>query len=111
MSEQTEYRYVFLDERGIPRVGKFAMTVAQLATGHVHHGWSAQELHWQYPDLAIAEIHSALAYYYDHQKTIDAQRAAEDVLAESLAKESSGPSRAQLEERLSTTPPRRSASQ
>jgi hypothetical protein len=34
-------------------------------------GWSAEEIVRQYPYLTLAEIHSALAYYHDHQEEID----------------------------------------
>ena len=30
-------------------------------------------MHFQYPHLSLAQIHAALAYYYDHQAEIDAQ--------------------------------------
>jgi uncharacterized protein (DUF433 family) len=47
--------------------------VAQLVMDYLAHGWSPDELCRQYPHLAPAEAHSAMAYYYDHQAEIDAE--------------------------------------
>jgi hypothetical protein len=30
-------------------------------------------MHFQYPHLSLAQIHSALAYYYDHQTELEAE--------------------------------------
>jgi len=35
------------------------------------YGWSPEELHFQHPGLTLGQIHSALAYYWDHQEEID----------------------------------------
>ena len=37
------------------------------------YGWSAEEMHRQHPHLSLAQIHSALAYYWDHQEELDAE--------------------------------------
>ena len=34
-------------------------------------GWSAEEIVRQYPYLTLSEVHSALAYYHDHQQEIN----------------------------------------
>lgn len=51
--------------------------VAQIAADHIGNGWSAEEIIRQYPHLTAAEVHAALAYYYDHREAIDAELAAE----------------------------------
>ena len=51
--------------------------VAQIAMDHLGRAWSAEEIARQYPYLAPAEIHSALAYYFDHQEEIDREILAE----------------------------------
>jgi hypothetical protein len=33
---------------------------------------SPEEMHFQHPHLSLAEIHAALAYYYENQKQLDA---------------------------------------
>ena len=35
------------------------------------HHWDADEIKRQHPHLSLAQIYSALAYYYDHQAEID----------------------------------------
>jgi hypothetical protein len=32
----------------------------------------AEELHFQFPHLSLGQIHSALAYYWDHKDELDA---------------------------------------
>jgi hypothetical protein len=33
--------------------------------------WSAEELHFQFPHLSLGQIHSALAYYWDHRDELE----------------------------------------
>ncbi len=51
--------------------------VAQIAADHIGNGWSAEEIIRQYPHLSAAEVHAALAYYYDHREAIDEELATE----------------------------------
>jgi hypothetical protein len=45
----------------------------ELALDKLAHGWSPEEMHFQHPHLSLAQIHTALAYYYDHQADLDAE--------------------------------------
>jgi hypothetical protein len=65
-------------------------------------GWSPELMVQQYDNtLTLSEIHSALAYYYDHKEEIDREIAEDDAEIERARKENSnGPTRAELEERL-----------
>src|SRR5215210_4881056 len=47
--------------------------VAQIEIDYLNHGWSADEICIHYPHLKLAEVHSAMAYYFDHQAEIDAE--------------------------------------
>jgi len=47
--------------------------VAQIVMDYVGHGWSPDEIQRQHPYLTLAEIHAALAYYFDHTAEIDAE--------------------------------------
>jgi uncharacterized protein (DUF433 family) len=49
------------------------MGIAHIVTDYLNHGWSADEICIQYPDLRLAEVHSAMAYYFDHKPEIDAE--------------------------------------
>ena len=54
--------------RRLPRI-----RVAQIAMDYLNHGWSADEIVLHYPHLQRAEVHSAMAYYFDHQEEIDGE--------------------------------------
>ena len=47
------------------------MKVIELVLGKMAYGWSPEELHFQYPFLTLGQIHSALAYYWDHREAMD----------------------------------------
>jgi hypothetical protein len=41
---------------------------------HLVHGFSPEEIHFQhYGEPSLAQIHAALAYYFDHQRDLDAE--------------------------------------
>lgn len=46
--------------------------VVEIVLDRLAHNWDPDEIQRQHPHLTLAQIHSALAYYYDHQKEIDA---------------------------------------
>jgi uncharacterized protein (DUF433 family) len=62
---------------GRARVGESGIAVSQLVAETTAYGWSPAELHVQRPDLALAEIHAALAYYWAHAAEVDREIAAE----------------------------------
>ncbi|GMU56402.1 MAG: hypothetical protein AMXMBFR33_55480 [Candidatus Xenobia bacterium] len=48
------------------------LKIRDLVRAHLAHGWSADELAWQFQGVSLAQVYGALAYYYDHQSEIDA---------------------------------------
>lgn len=70
---ETRYEHIALDEAQTPMIAGTTMKVIELVLNHLSHGWSAAELHFQHPDLTMGQIHSALAYYHDHQPEMDAE--------------------------------------
>src|SRR5438270_11907346 len=56
--------------------------VAQIVIDYLNHGWSADEICLHYPHLKRAEVHAAMAYYFDHQPEIDAEIQAEQTLGD-----------------------------
>jgi uncharacterized protein (DUF433 family) len=76
----TEYKYITLHDDGVAHIGKTRYKVKHLAAEVLYHGYSPYELHWQHPDLTLAQIYSALAYYTDHKAAMDAdiQKEAEE---------------------------------
>jgi uncharacterized protein (DUF433 family) len=67
----TEYRYIKLDEHNVPIIEGTSMKVVELITSVKAYGWSPEELLRNYPHLTLGKIHSALAYYWDHQQAIE----------------------------------------
>ncbi len=70
-SVETRYEHISLDEAGVPFIVGTTMKVVEIVVGRIAHGWSPEELHFQYPHLSLGQIYSALAYYADHQEELD----------------------------------------
>jgi uncharacterized protein (DUF433 family) len=71
MTTATAYKYVELDSSGVPIISGTTMKVIELVAGQLANGWSPEELHFQHPYISMGQIHSALAYYWDHQAELD----------------------------------------
>ena len=68
----TTYQHVQIDAGGVPIISGTTMKVVELVMAQLAHGWSPEELHFQHPYLSLGQIHSALAYYWDHKEELDA---------------------------------------
>jgi uncharacterized protein (DUF433 family) len=62
-----------LDAQGVARIAGTNTKVIEVALDKLAHGSSPEEMHFQYPHLSLAQIHAALAYYYEHQTALDAE--------------------------------------
>lgn len=95
------YPHVTVGATGRARVGETGIAVSQLVAETTAYGWSPAELHFQHPGLALAEIHAALAYYWDHAAEVDRE------VAEELAdiERRNGKVDRPLRARLATRPP------
>ena len=71
-SPRVSTEHIYIDEHGNARLIGRRTKVYQIALDKLSHGWSADEIQANYPHLTLAEIHAALAYYYDHQQELDA---------------------------------------
>lgn len=80
---ETRYEHVVLDD-GVPYIAGTTMKVVELAIAHTIWGWDSVELRKQYPHLSPGQIHSALAYYWDHQQEIDADIERREARAEEI---------------------------
>lgn len=63
--------HIELDENGVAWISGTSVKVIEVAIDKIAHGSSPEEIHFQYPHLSLAQIHAALAYYYDHQAELD----------------------------------------
>jgi len=69
--DDLQYEHIEFDENDVPYISGTTMKVVELVLGKICYGWSPEELHFQYPHVSMGKIHSALAYYWDHQQEID----------------------------------------
>ena len=68
----TTYEHIRIAADGTPIISGTTMKVVELVMAQMAHGWSPEELHFQHPYLTLGQIHSALAYYWDHKEELDA---------------------------------------
>ena len=64
---------VELDAQGVARIGGTRVKVTEIVLDKMAYGWSPEEIHFQHPDLSLAQIHGDLTYYYENQSALDAQ--------------------------------------
>ena len=57
---------------GKPRIAGHRITVQNIVICHEQMGMTPQEIVEDYRMITLADVHAALAYYYDHQSEIDA---------------------------------------
>lgn len=71
LATETRYEHIVLNEAKIPFIAGTNMKVIELVLDRTAYGWSPEELQFQHPYLTLGQIHSALAYYWDHQEEMD----------------------------------------
>jgi uncharacterized protein (DUF433 family) len=68
---------------GKPRIAGRRITVHNIVIWHERLGRSVDEIAAEY-DLSLADVHAALAYYFDHQADIDREIEEGQLFAEAL---------------------------
>jgi uncharacterized protein (DUF433 family) len=81
--------HIEIDDDGVAWIANTRVKVIEVAIDKHAHGSSAEEIHFQYPHLSLAQIHAALAYYYDHQAELDADIKKRRLKADELASRTS----------------------
>lgn len=71
LAAETRYEHIALDQNSVPIIAGTNMKVIELVLERTAYGWSPEELHFQHPYLSMGQIHSALAYYWDHADELD----------------------------------------
>ena len=56
---------------GIPYLIGTQTKVVEIVLWRLAYNWDGDEMQRQHPDLSLAQIYSALAYYHDHKDQID----------------------------------------
>jgi uncharacterized protein (DUF433 family) len=75
-----------VDEGGAVRVGQTRVTLDTLV-GSYRDGSTAEEIVQQYPTLALADVHAALAYYLTHRPEVEAYLRGREAEAAELRRE------------------------
>src|SRR5687768_8791651 len=78
------------------RIAGHRIRVQDVAIWHEKFGLSPDEIVDQYPTITLADVHAALAYYWDHRDEIERAIADEDAFVEELRRTNISP----LEEKL-----------
>jgi uncharacterized protein (DUF433 family) len=65
------YAHIEMNAEGQPVIAGTRIKVRTLALDRIAHGWDAEEIQRHHPDLSLGQIHSALAYYFDHKEAMD----------------------------------------
>jgi len=73
--------HIHTDEQGVAWIDETNTKVIEVALDMIAHGWSPEEIHFQHAHLSLAQIHAALAYYYDHRAEMDMriQRSSQEI--------------------------------
>jgi uncharacterized protein (DUF433 family) len=71
MSSQTTYPYIEQRSDGKLWLIGTQTKVLEVALDRLAHHLDADEIQRQHPHLTLGQIHSCLAYYYDHQEEMD----------------------------------------
>jgi uncharacterized protein (DUF433 family) len=78
--QATAYKHITIDDKGVARIDGTRMKVIHVAEDLIANNSTPQQMQANWPDLSLAQIHAALAYYYDHKAELDNQ------IQESLAR-------------------------
>ncbi len=72
---------------GKPRIAGHRIRVMDIVLWQTKCGWSPDEIVFHFPQLSLAEVHAALAYYWDHKEKVEADiRSSEENEAKSRRK-------------------------
>ena len=71
MAQTTAYEHIVVNEQDAPVIEGTTLKVVELVLEMNAYGWSPQELQFQHPYLTLGQVHSALAYYWDHAEELD----------------------------------------
>ena len=56
---------------GVPIISGTTTKVVEIVQDVLAYHWDAEDIHRQYPNLSLAQVHAALTYYYDHQQEME----------------------------------------
>jgi uncharacterized protein (DUF433 family) len=69
---------------GKPRIAGHRIRVQDIVVWYDRMGQSADEIVSRFPQLSLADVYAALAYYHDHREEIDSHMEADEKLVEEM---------------------------
>jgi uncharacterized protein (DUF433 family) len=72
---------------GKPRIAGHRIRVQDIVIWHERLGYSPDEVVSHYPQLTLADVYAALAYYHDHREAIDTDIREGEDLASALQRQ------------------------
>jgi uncharacterized protein (DUF433 family) len=69
---------------GKPCIAGTRIRVWDIHVWHELHGKTPAEIATEFPQITVADVYAALAYFHDHRAEIQAQMNAEDAFSENL---------------------------
>ena len=87
----TAYQHIVLDAKGVPVVQGANTKVVEVVLHARSSGLTPEQLAGELPHLSPAQIHSAMAYYWDHREALDADIEARREFAERMRREMGQP--------------------
>lgn len=69
---------------GKPRIARHRIKVQNIVIWYERLGMSPDEIVYHYPSITLAEVHAALAYYYDHLEEIRKDIEDDEVFAKEM---------------------------
>ncbi|MEM1369542.1 MAG: DUF433 domain-containing protein [Cyanobacteria bacterium P01_H01_bin.15] len=68
----TEYPHIGLTQEQVPLIEGTTLKVVELVMAQRAYGWTPEEMQINHRNLSMGQIYAALAYYWDHRSTLDA---------------------------------------
>ncbi len=89
MKQSPVRTHAYIERRADIANGKAIITgtrikVSQIVLEYERLGWTPDQIVDAHPHLTLAQVHGALAYYYENQVEIDAELMAEEKIVEEL---------------------------
>lgn len=84
---------------GKPRIAGHRIRVQDIVIWYEHLNMSPDEIVYHHPSITLADVHAALAYYYDHLEEIRQQIRESETFATQMAAETPSILQRKLKER------------
>lgn len=102
-TDATHDNGIHICDHGSHWIANTTVKVIDVVAGTLAHGWTAEELHWQFPHLTLGQIEAAIRHFRYHQSELDSRiHGTLEAFQRAAASTSDSPLRSRL--RLGGTP-------